>query len=132
MQLAHLFDYDNVLINKAEVMVDRLIEILGISEIHAANVRDNLINQASIYMLLHLVKQLPKEKREWAVEQINHNLGADFLVEFKKNFTDKELEESFRTSIKYIFNEKLNGMKSAINMDQVADIERLIEMVDKF
>jgi len=129
--LAHLFDYDNVIINKAETMIDRFLEILEIPEDRQEEVRDKLVNMVSVKMLIEVVKKAPAEKQLEAKEKLQ-GVDTEYLLQLRKLFKDNELIYLFNDSFKSVMLSKFTLLRPQMTTSQIKDTEALIGMIGKF
>lgn len=126
--LAHLFDHDVAIINKAELVVDRLMEILLVPELNQQNVRDSLINFISIKTILNLLDKSSEEIKQEAKYKMKE-IDIEFLKKVISPFDKPTAESAFYNALKTIVEEKYEALKPSITTQQSADIEQLIHSI---
>lgn len=129
--LAHLFDHDNIYINKLEAITDRFLEIIGIEESKYQLVRDKLINYVSLNMLARLVLKLPKEQQS-VFKTLSETQDIAEIEKLKAKFKPEDIIEEFHLSAKEILNEKYNQIKSKLTSENQQLVEELFGMIGRY
>jgi len=129
----HLFDYDNIFLNKIEAIVDGFLEIADINEekAHAA-LRDRLIDFISLQFTMRLLEQIPEATRKPLVEKLNNGVSEETLTQIKSHFSDKQLLDTFHKAAKEILSEKVNLVKAHLTPDKVTKTYELLDAIGKY
>jgi len=128
---AHLFDHDNLYINKLEAIIDRFSEICGIAETEQSKVRDRLVNIISLDMLAKLAKRLPQDQ-QGILTSLKDTPNVEDIEKFKKNFQEQDILNEFHSSARTIIAGKISLIKEKLDGEKVQQLEDLVKLIGKF